>query len=135
MNFKIKGKATLPSIFGTLLSLLSLGILIAYGADKYIVMTSHSDTAYTSKQRAMASSNSLKSEGIYNSETMGLYMAWMVENTTSGDIVPRVNVSQYVYPEVKVITREPNNYDVAEDLVFRECTEVDLLDLLYQPDG
>ena len=125
----------MPSIFGTLLSLFSLGILIAYGADKYIVMTSHSDTAYTSKQRAMASSNSLDSEDIYNSETMGLYMAWMVENTTTGEVVPRVNVSQYIYPEVKVITREPNNFDVAEDLTFRECTEADLFELLYQPDG
>ena len=131
VNFKVKGKATLPSVFGTMLSLLSLGILIAYATDKYTVMTSYSDTAYTSKQRALLSSDTTE----YNAETTGVYMAWLVENTTSGEIIPAVNVSQYVYPEVKVLTIEPNEYDVVEDLIVRACNEADLTQLFFKPQG
>ena len=51
VSLKVKGKSTYPSLFGMLVSLISLGILIAFGMDKFMMMTESGDTTYSSTQR------------------------------------------------------------------------------------
>ena len=93
VTFKVKGADSFPSCLGTLFSIFSIVLIMAYASEKYIVLMNYGDTAYTSYKLELSNDDVENYQNIYNYEITSLHTAWSVSNKTTHDQIPHEIVS------------------------------------------